>query len=292
MDSAASFSAESFFQEVRHRARRKALMRPESIVIMTLSITMVGLCAFRIFWFPVTWPIWLAFGIVGVSLIVHLSIKDEKFIQQVSADLFYERYDKKKLKLPELQRSVTEALEYHRLLFNEIARRPYAPLGSIASEMDRLVAGVYQLAHSLDRFVTNQQIKDYLLHLLDGRNASTAEPFETIDQYTTALIALSARRTPTGTPYDESYLLDKVCYVVASARGQLGGTIKNISAVHQRIAITPTTSPDVDWTFVDTVRASLEDHLHGVEERAAVVSELYQACEAAADEARKRKKTP
>jgi hypothetical protein len=291
MDTPASFSADSFFQEVRRRALLQALIRPESLVIMTLSVVMVALCLLNIFWFPFTWPIWLAFGVVGVALIVYLSVKDEKYIQQVSANLFYERLDKKRLKLPELQQNVADALEYHRLLFEEIARRPYAPLGNVAGDMDRLVAGVYHLAHSLDRFVTNEQIKQYLLHLLDGRAAAAAEPVETIDQYTTALIALSAKRTPTGTPYDESYLLDNVCYVVASARGQLQSTLKSISAVHQRIAMSPVARTDGDWAFVDTVRASLEDHRHNVEERTSAVTDLYNTCESAAGEAKKRNKS-
>lgn len=290
MSTTASFSAEAFFQDVKRRALRRALLRPESLVIMALSITMVALCALRVFWFPETWPIWLAFGLAGVSLIAYLSLRDEAFIQEVGADLFYERLDKKKLKLPELQRSVSDALEYHRLLFGEIARRPYAPLGAVAADMDRLVAGVYHLAHSLDQFVTNEQIKDYLLHLLDGRSAAAEEePLDSIDRYTMALVAISSRRTPTGTPYDESYLLDNVCYVVASARGQLNNTLKSISAVHQRIAAAPAAQSDADWGFVETVRGSLEDHLHSVEERASAVTDLYRDCQSAADQAKQRR---
>jgi len=278
MNTTASFSAETFFHDVRKRALRQAILRPESLMILALSAVMVGLCLLRIFWFPDTWPIWCIFGIAGVSLIVGLSMKDEKFVQQVSANLFYERFDQRKLKLPELQRNVSDALEYHRLLFNEVARRPYAPLGAVASDMDRLVAGIYYLAHSLDQFVSNEQIKQYLLHLLEGRSASDADSFETIDQYTTALVALSAKRAATGSPFEQSHLLDNVCYVVASARSQLQNTLKNISAVHQRIALASATKPDADWSFVDTVHASLADQLHNVEDRTNMVKELFQEC--------------
>jgi hypothetical protein len=291
MNTTASFSAETFFHEARHRALRQALLRPESLVIIALSMLMIGLCLLRVFWFPATWPIWGIFGIVGVSLIVFLSMKDEKFMHQVSANLFYERFDQRKLKLPELQRTVTDALEYHRLLFGEITRRPYAPLGTVASDMDRLVASVYHLAHSLDQFVSNEQIKQYLLYLLEGRNSSYADPIETIDEYTTALVALSAKRAATGSPFEQSYLLDNVCYVVASARGQLQNTIKNISAVHQRIAVAPSAKPDADWSFVDTVHASLADHLTNVEDRTVMVRNLYEDCETAAELAKKQRQT-
>lgn len=282
MSTTTSFSAETFFREVKKRALLQALVRPESLVIILLSAVMIGLCALRIFWFPWTWWLWLLFGVAGVALIVYLSTRDEKFIQQVSTDLFHKRFDKRKLRLPELQRNVSEALDYHRLLFQEIARRPYAPLGNVASDMDHLVAGVYHLAHSLDQFVSNEQIKRYLLQLLEGRNASYEEPIETIEQYTTALIALSAKRSATGTPFEDSYLLDNVCYVVASARGRLQDTLKNISAVHRRVALAPVADPEADWSFVNTVHDSLEDHLIGLEERTSTVNELYRTCETAA----------
>ncbi len=162
-----AFSSEEFFRESKKRAIIQALFRPESAVIIALTILMVGLCFLNLFWFPWMWWLWLVFGVVGVSMIVYTSLRDEKFMGQVSVNYFYERFDRTKLRLPELQQNVSDALEYHRQLFKEITRRPYAPLGEVASDMDHLVAGIYHLARSLDGFVSNQQIKKYLLDLLD-----------------------------------------------------------------------------------------------------------------------------
>jgi hypothetical protein len=280
----ATFSAEAFFRESKKRALVQAFFRPESAIILALAVLLVGLCVLRIFWFPWMWWVWALFGIIGVGLIVFTSMKDEKFVQQVSVTYFYERFDKSKLRLPELQQHVTEALEFHRQLFQEIARRPYAPLGDVASDMDRLVAGIYYLAKSLDSFVSNEQIKRYLLDLLREAESHANERGYTIEEYANALITLrDARRAANGFT-GEAALLETVSDTVSEARIEIQDTLKNISAVHRRISVSATNgnNTQADWGFVDVVRDSFDDHLHSLTEKTSAMDALYRSCEVAA----------
>ena len=269
-----------------------AALRPESAIIVAVAVFMIGLCALGLFWFPWTWWIWAVFGIAGVAVTIYLSLKDEKFLQQINTELFYERFDQSKLHLPELQEHVSDALEYHRLLFQEIARRPYAPLGEVASDMDRLVAGVYHLAYSLDSFVSNDQIKHYLLGLLQVSQAQPETP--TTDEFTRALIVLGKNRRAAGAAYaayEDAGLLDNVCTAVAGAAGEIQDTIKNISAVHRRIAVTPPrqSNDSQDWSFVEVIRDSFDDHVNSLSQRADEMISVYRSCEVAAA---KRDDTP
>jgi hypothetical protein len=174
------------------------------------------------------------------------------------------------------------------LLFHEISRRPYAPLGDVAVDVDRLVMGIYHLAHSLDTFVSNEQIKQYLLSLLDAHNANVP-PIETLDDFTKALVPISKIGPAWDMPRDESAMLNDVYLVVTSSRGQLRDSLKFVSAAHRRIAITTAGSRDTDWSFVEVVRDSFADHLYSLEERAGVVDDLHHACEIAASTALKKR---
>jgi|GEM_PF-4756738 len=281
-----TFSSDTFFREARKRAILHAALRPESAIIVAVAMFMIGLCALQLFWFPWTWWIWALFGIAGVAVTVYLSLKDDKFLQQIKTELFYERFDQSKLRLPELQEHVSEALEYHRLLFQEIARRPYAPLGEVASDMDRLVAGVYHLAYSLDSFVSNDEIKKYLLGLLQV-SQTQPEPVTSADEFTRALIVRAKNRRGTAAAYaayEEAGLLDNVCTAVAGAAGEIQDTIKNISAVHRRIAVTPPRHSDnsQDWSFVEVIRDSFDDHANSLSQHADEMISVYHSCESAA----------
>ncbi len=282
MASHSAFSSEEFFRESKKRAAIQAFLRPESAVIIALTILMVGLCFLNLFWFPWMWWLWLVFGVVGVSMIVYMSLRDEKFMEQVSVNYFYERFDKTKLRLPELQQHVSDALEYHRQLFKEIARRPYAPLGEVASDMDRLVAGIYHLARSLDGFVSNKQIKRYLLDLLDEAQINKNQRDYSMEEYATALMTFKEARRAANGFVGEAALLDTVSETVSDARVEIQDTLKNISAVHRRISRSQVVTGQDDWGFVEVIRDSFEDHLHSLTEKTSAMESLYRSCEVAA----------
>jgi hypothetical protein len=103
-------------------------LRPESAIIIVLSLVMAGLCLANRFWLPAMWWAWLLFGLAGLSAIVWLSVRDSRFFHPILLKIFTQRVDRNVLRMPELKDNVDTALSSHRALFDEIARHPNAPL--------------------------------------------------------------------------------------------------------------------------------------------------------------------
>jgi hypothetical protein len=268
---------------------------------------MTGLCVLNIFWFPGTWWMWGAFGVIGVAAIVISSGNDQHYQHQIALKLFYERYDKTRLKMPELKQSVSQALDYHKLLFQEISERPHAPLANIALDMDQLVAGIYRVAYMLDAFAADDRIRRYLAQLMEAQKEKEAKApnaassptaaYRTIEDYTLALTMIARDNQSTSTIHNNSdegdnndklEMVDNVCRAVATARDQLKDTLTNISAVHRKVASTATTSTwQGDWSFVDVVHDTFTEYMRGLEDNAVTLDNLYTSCTLAAMGVRK-----
>ena len=175
MNASTRFSSDDFLKQAKKQACIHALFRPESALILSVSILMTGLCVLNIFWFPGTWWMWIVFGLIGIAAIVLSSANDKHYLHEIALRLFYECYDKTRLKMPELKQSVSQALDYHKLLFQEISERPHAPLANIALDMDQLVAGIYRVAYMLDAFVADDRIRRYLAQMMDAQQEKAAK---------------------------------------------------------------------------------------------------------------------
>lgn len=294
MNANTPFSSDDLLKQARQQTYVHALFRPESALILSVSILMTGLCVLNIFWFPGTWWMWTTFGVLGVSAIVISSANDPQYQHEIALKIFYERYDKTRLKLPEMKQSVSQALDYHKLLFREISERPHAPLANIALDMDQLVAGIYRVAYMLDAFVADDRIRKYLGQLMEAQQEKQAQSstvkspnadYKTVDDYTMALTKFANNdfATNTSSTNEQTAMVDNVCRAVASARDQLKDTLTNISAVHRKVASTATTSTwQGDWSFVDVVHDTFTEYMQGLEDNAMTLDNLYSTCTVAA----------
>ena len=300
MNASTRFSPDDFLKQAKKQACLHALFRPESAFILSVSILMTGLCVLNIFWFPGTWWMWILFGLIGIAAIVLSSANDKHYQHEVALRLFYERYDKTRLKMPELKQSVSQALDYHKLLFQEISERPHAPLANIALDMDQLVAGIYRVAYMLDAFVADDRIRRYLAKLMDAQQEkaaksaasshSTSSAYKTVDDYALALATITREENTTSTANEKIEIVDNVCRAVATARDQLKDTLTNISAVHRKVASTATTATTTwqgDWSFVDVVHDTFTEYMQGLEDNAVTLDNLYTSCTLAAMGVRK-----
>ena len=290
MNASANFSYADILTQAKKQAFTRAWLRPESLIVAGIAVLMAGLCLLRLFWFPATWWVWLLFGLVGSLALTISSAHDEKYVQRIAVILFYERYDKQRLHLPELKQSVSQALDYHRLLFHEIAERPHAPLSNIAMDMDQLVANIYRVAYMLDSFVADERIRRYLNQLMDSRTREQAEkqsgpevkPVHSLEEFTLALMPIK-HAGAANMPNEKAELLDNVCRVVALARTQLQDALINISAVHRKVATTSTSSTwQGDWSFVDTIHNTFIDYSQNLDDNALALDRLYSSCTLAA----------
>ena len=290
MNASTHLPPDDILSHAKKQAVLHALFRPESALVLSISILLTGLCLLNMFWVPAMWWMWLLFGVLGVAAIVIASVSDEKYVRQLALKLFYEHYDKTRLRLPELKQSVSQALDYHRLIFQEISERPHAPLASIALDMDQLVAGIYRVAYMLDAFVSDERIRRYLAQLIESQNGQNATT-SSVEEYTRALMPMVYTENPfnPSNPANEKLeMVDNVCRAVATARGQLKDTLTNISAVHRKVSGTAiTTTWQGDWSFVDVVHDTFTEYMHSLEDNAIALDNLYSSCTLAAMSVRK-----
>lgn len=284
MNTRTSLSSAVLLRQAQRRAYVYALMRPESIVLLAFAMLMAGLSLLRIFWFPQWWWAWLLFGIASTAVMVWSITRDESFRQKVVIKLFYDRLDHARLHLPDLKTSVAQALDYHRLLFRAISERPHAPLADIAVDMDELVTRIYEVACMLDKFVSNEKIRQYLLGAMQEkmeRVETASKGYQTIEEFTTALMPL---KHTAETSNEKAQLLETVCLVVNQAQTHLRDTLINISAVHNKVA--STTTWQGDWSFVDVAHGSFAAYAKNLEANAVALDDLFTSCSLAATRVR------
>ena len=265
--------------EVLNRAKQKAwahaLLRPETGAIIAFSIIMTGLCLLKIFWYPETWWMWLLFGVIGVTIVVTLTLRDERFKQEMTSELFYEQFSTAKLRTAELKKLVFEALQYHKLVHKELTLLN-APLGMIMVDMDEWVTSVYNVAFSLDSFVKDPKIVEYLRRLLELRAAKPAA-FDSMEDYTSSLATLEETE-----PLMDDFQLEMFREVKKSVLGanvQLKETLSTAKDVHTQIAALRTNGIDID--FVRRLRQTMNDQLEELDRCYRSVDRLFHYVSAA-----------
>ena len=259
--------------EVLNRARKKiwshVFFRPETGAIIAFSILMTGLCLLNIFWYPSTWWMWLLFGVVGVGIIFWVASRDGRYKQQVLTELFYEQFSTSKLRTPELQKLVNEALEYHKLVFREV-NQLNAPLGMVLVDMDEWVTSVYNVAFSLDTFLKDPKIVDYLRRLIELRAAKPAS-MDSFEEYTSSLATLEDTELLTDDFHLEMFR--EVKKSVLGAKVQLKETLSTAKDIHIQIAGLRTGGLDTE--FVQKLRRTLVEQLEELDRCYRSVDRLF-----------------
>jgi|GEM_PF-5142374 len=267
--------------EVMSRAKQqvwqRALMRWETGAVIAVTIILVGLCVLGIFPYPSTWWIWLLLGIAALAFIAYRTFKDQKFIQDITVDLFYEQFNTRRLRTIELRKLVYEAQQYHRMVYRDV-QHLNAPLGMIVVDMDEWVTSVYNVAVRLDEFIKEPRILDQLRRLMELRSAKTAV-LDTMEEYTASLATLE----------DTEALMDdfqlemfrEIKKGVTGANEQLGETMQSVKQIHERILSLRSTNADVE--FVRHVRNQMALQLEQLDKAYRSVDRLFHLVGTTAD---------
>lgn len=259
------FTSADILKEARRRVFKHAILRPEAAVIIALTVVST---AFALFDFILPFQIWWAFlalGAAGCVVLVYTTLNDEKFIGQISAQMFYERFDAGKFGTPELRRHMIRALDYHRQIFRTIRARPSAPLGDVARNMDEWIVRVYSVARDVDSFVKNPLIVERMKRLSDGgpRNAEANDSLSLILAHEDAPVESG----------EEYSLFGEVKKAMLGAATEIDGSLRGMSQVHQRLHATH--PGDIDWAFAQHMNVMICDHLMRLEQAGSLVQELF-----------------
>jgi len=259
--------------EVMRRARQqvwqRALMRWETGAIIAATILLVGLSLLRILPEPNLWWLWLLLGLAGLGIIGYLTFKDERFVQEITVDLFYEQFNTNRLRTIELRKLVFEAQQYHRMVYRDV-QRLNSPLGMILVDMDEWVTSVYNVALRLDEFIKEPKILNELRRMLELRSASMAK-LDTMDEYDASLATLEDTE-----PLMDDFQLEMFREIKNGVRGaneQLSDTMGSIKTLHDRVTSLRTTSADVE--FVRNLRNTMSAQLENLDKAYRAVDRLF-----------------
>jgi hypothetical protein len=82
-------------QQIQKAVLSYAVFRPESAVVIAITIILIGLSLLNLSWLPGKWWLWLLFGLVGEALILLTTLRDEDLYKQVMDQMFRREFDVK-----------------------------------------------------------------------------------------------------------------------------------------------------------------------------------------------------
>jgi hypothetical protein len=158
----ASKDEESMRDRVQKALFREAIFRPESALVISISLLLavfapqVGFLEFIPFW------VWLLGGLIAEGLLVYSSITDAEFGRKVAAEVLEKEFEPQKLHDPYLQERMDEALDYRVRIENAIRQQDDSlikdELSQTAAQMDEWLEHIYDLASRLDRYKQEREV--------------------------------------------------------------------------------------------------------------------------------------
>ena len=264
-------------KEMREQIKKSVLsysiFRPESAVVIAMTLILATLSLLNLPWFPGTWWMWLLFGLIGEGLIVLSTLRDEKFYRQVLDEMFRARFDITQLRNPELRQKVSKALEYRELIAKEIERK-HDPvlddyLRDAARNLEEWIEQVYRLAQGLDTYQRDpiiardmagvpQELEKFKAQLVREKGSAVQADLEkTVSIKQSQWDALRGLRD-----------------TMARAQLQLEDTLSAIGTVYMQIVLLG--SKDVNSTRAQRLQQDMVEQVRALEDTSAAMDELYQ----------------
>lgn len=142
-------------QKTREAVESYALFRPESALVIALTLILTSLSMMGAGWIPGKWWMWLVAGIVAETLLIISTLKDKKTLAEIEDDVFLNTLQPDRIRNLNLKAKVNKALEYHLLILKEIQTRKLKlspELYEIIEKLDDWILMIYKLALSLDSY--------------------------------------------------------------------------------------------------------------------------------------------
>lgn len=259
-------------EQIRKSLLSYSIFRPESAVVIALTLILTTLSVLGLPWFPGAWWMWLLFGLLGEGLIVLSSLRDQKFIQQVMNEVFHEKYDVRQLRNPDLRQKLVKALEYRELITKEIDRKPDEVLDEYlrdtARGLEDWIAQVYRLALGLD----------------DDKDQMVAREMQTVQQELNRFKAELVRQKGTAVQanIEKTISIKQAQWDALSslrdarekARLQLEDTLSAISTVYTQVVLLG--SKDVNSSRAQRLQQDMLDQVHALQDTSDAMDEVYQ----------------
>jgi hypothetical protein len=261
-------------EQIRKSVLSYSVFRPESAIIIALTMIFITLSVLGLSWFPGTWWMWLLFGLVGEGLIVLTTLRDPKFYDKVMDEMFHDKFDVNKIKNVELRQKVAKALQYRELISQEIHRKPDQLLDDYlrdtAHGLEDWIAQVYRLAQSLDEY--------------QSRNPVIAGDMDSVQKDLAKFKAQLVREKGSAVQDDiaktvsikQSQLdaLSNLRDTMAKANLQLEDTLSAIGTMYTQMVLIG--SKDVNSARAQRLQQDMLEQVHALQDTSSAMDEVYQ----------------
>ncbi len=139
-----------------------AVFRWESAAVIALTLLLAVFAPLAVPIIP-AW-IWLLGGLMAEGALIYSSLSDVEANRQVVANMLKREFQPERLRTPELQRVMREALEYRGRITSAIRERRDTVLKddlvATAGQFDEWIEEMYDLARRLDRFYGEKELHE------------------------------------------------------------------------------------------------------------------------------------
>jgi hypothetical protein len=265
--------SEEMKQQIQKSVLSYAFFRPESAVVIAITIILVGLSFLNLSWLPGKWWLWLLFGLVSEALIMLTTLRDEDLYKQVVDKMFRREFDINTLRNPDLRQKLSKALEYRDSIVKEIEREEEPVLddhlSNVARGLEDWIAQVYRLAQGLDVYrydpviardmeTVPEELERFEGLLAKEREASVREELE-------KTIAIKRSQWDT---------LKNLRETMAKAQLQLENTLAAMSTVYTQVVLLG--AKDVDSSRAQRLQQDMTEQISALEDIGATMDEVYQ----------------
>ena len=269
-------------EQIRKSILSYSVFRPESAIIIALTMILITLSVLGLSWFPGTWWMWSLFGLVGEGLIVLSTLRDPKFYDKVMDEMFHDKYDVNKIKNTELRQKVAKALEYRELISQEISRRPDQVmddyLRDAAHGLEDWIGQVYRLALGLDAY---------------QRDPIIARDMDTVPRDLEKFKALLVREKGSAVQADVAKTvsikqsqwdaLSNLRDTMAKAQLQLEDTLSTIGTMYMQMVLID--SKDVNSARAQRLQQDMQEQVRALQDTSTAMDEVYQSSNVSATRA-------
>ena len=260
-------------QQIRKSILSYALYRPESAVVIAMTIIFMWLSLANVSWFPGQWWLWLLFGLTGEALIVRSTLRDEKFYQSILDELFDQKFDINKLRSADLRQKLAKMYEYRTLIVKEIKREDNPVLDdylfNVARGIESWISHVYHLAQGLDTY---------------RRDPVIARDMETVPKELEKFERLLAneQKEPVRAELEKTIAAKQAQWdtlrnlqdTMSKAQLQLENTLSAVGTVYTQVVLLG--SKDINSHRAQRLQADIAEQVRALEDICTTVDEIYQ----------------
>jgi hypothetical protein len=260
-------------QQIRKSVLSYAVFRPESAVVIAITIIFVGLSLLNLSWFPGKWWLWLLFGLVSEALILLTTLRDDKLYKRAMDEMFHQEFDINKLRSSDLRQKLSKALEYRDVIVKEIEREEDPVLDDYLSNTARgledWIAQVYRLAQGLDVYqhdtiitrdmeTVEEELAEFEKRLTKEKEGSVREELEK---------TVATKRSQWDT-------LKNLRDTMSKAQLQLENTLAAMSTVYTQVVLLG--AKDVDSSRAQRLQQDMTEQIRTLEDIGTTMDEVYQ----------------